>query len=79
MREKFVSGPKWWLVTVDRHVFASIKGEIDMTTMFKRSAQVLAITALAFGLAACGKSDDNKTAGQKLDAAIAPFLPGAKP
>jgi osmotically-inducible protein OsmY len=70
MREKFVSEPKWWLVTVDRHVFASIKGEIDMTTMFKRSAQVLAITALAFGLAACGKSDDNKTAGQKLDSAI---------
>lgn len=69
MREKFVSGPKWGLVTVTSHVFASIKGEIDMTTMFKRSAQVLAITALAFGLAACGKSED-KTAGQKLDSAI---------
>ena len=41
-----------------------------MTTMFKRSAQVLAITALAFGLAACAKTDDNKTAGQKLDSAI---------
>lgn len=41
-----------------------------MTTLFKRSAQVLAISALAFGLAACGKSDDNQTAGQKLDSAI---------
>ena len=36
---------------------------------FKRSAHILALTALAFGLAACGKSDD-KTAGQKLDSAI---------
>lgn len=41
-----------------------------MTTLFKRSAQVLAISALAFGLVACGKSDDNQTAGQKLDSAI---------
>ena len=40
-----------------------------MTQFFKRSAQILAITALSFGLAACGKSDD-KTAGQKLDSAI---------
>ena len=40
-----------------------------MTQLFKRSAQILAITALSFGLAACGKSDD-KTAGQKLDSAI---------
>lgn len=40
-----------------------------MSQIFKRSAQVLAITALSFGLAACGKSDD-KTAGQKLDSAI---------
>ena len=40
-----------------------------MTQFFKCSAQILAITALSFGLAACGKSDD-KTAGQKLDSAI---------
>ena len=40
-----------------------------MTQFFKRSAQILAITALSFGLAACGKSDE-KTAGQKLDSAI---------
>ena len=40
-----------------------------MTQFFKRSAQILAITALSFGLAACGKSED-KTAGQKLDSAI---------
>ena len=39
--------------------------------VFKRSISVLAVTALAFGLAACGKSDDNKTAGQKLDSAVA--------
>ena len=38
--------------------------------VIKRSIHVLAVTALAFGLAACGKSDD-KTAGQKLDSAIA--------
>ena len=38
--------------------------------VFKRSVHILAVTALAFGLAACGKSDDNKTAGQKLDSAI---------
>ena len=41
-----------------------------MTQFFKRSAQILAITALSFGLAACGKSDD-KTARQKLDSALA--------
>ena len=40
-----------------------------MSQFFKCSAQILAITALSFGLAACGKSDD-KTAGQKLDSAI---------
>ena len=40
-----------------------------MTQFFKCSAQILAITALSFGLAACGKSED-KTAGQKLDSAI---------
>ena len=40
-----------------------------MTQFFKCSAQILAITALSFGLAACGKSDE-KTAGQKLDSAI---------
>ena len=39
--------------------------------VFKRSVHILAVTALAFGLAACGKSDENKTAGQKLDSAIA--------
>ncbi|MEX8193743.1 BON domain-containing protein [Comamonas guangdongensis] len=35
-----------------------------------RSVHVLAVTALAFGLAACDKADDGKTAGQKLDSAI---------
>lgn len=38
--------------------------------MFKRSAQIVAITALAFGLAACGKKDESQTTGQKLDSAI---------
>lgn len=41
-----------------------------MTHMFKRSAQIVAITALAFGLAACGKKDESQTTGQKLDSAI---------
>lgn len=41
-----------------------------MSMIFTRTVQVLAISALAFGLAACGKTDDNKTAGQKLDSAI---------
>ena len=36
-----------------------------------RVVNVLAITALAFGLAACNKAEDNQTAGQKLDNAIA--------
>lgn len=41
-----------------------------MTVMTKRYVQIVAVTALAFGLAACGKNDDNQTAGQKLDSAI---------
>ncbi|RGE45264.1 BON domain-containing protein [Comamonas testosteroni] len=45
--------------------------------VFKRSVSVLAVTALAFGLAACGKSDDNRTAGQKLDSAVAQTQEGA--
>ena len=45
-------------------------GENKMSNMFKVSAQMIAISALALGLAACGKTDDNKTAGQKLDSAI---------
>lgn len=44
-------------------------------TMSKPAAhcivQILAISALAFGLAACNKADENQTAGQKLDSAIA--------
>jgi osmotically-inducible protein OsmY len=38
--------------------------------MTKRYVQIMAVTALAFGLAACGKNDDSQTAGQKLDSAI---------
>lgn len=41
-----------------------------MNHMFKRSTQIVAITALAFGLAACGKKDESQTTGQKLDSAI---------
>ncbi|MEQ6436995.1 BON domain-containing protein [Comamonas sp. w2-DMI] len=41
-----------------------------MTVMTKRYVQIMAVTALAFGLAACGKNDDSQTAGQKLDSAI---------
>ena len=45
-----------------------------MTSTFKpfhlRACQMLAITALSFGLMACGKGNDNQTAGQKLDGAI---------
>ncbi|MEG0149518.1 MULTISPECIES: BON domain-containing protein [unclassified Comamonas] len=40
-----------------------------MTSMSKRAIHMLAISTLAFGLAACGKSEE-KTAGQKLDSAI---------
>lgn len=35
-----------------------------------RACQMLAITALSLGLMACGKGNDNQTAGQKLDGAI---------
>lgn len=41
-----------------------------MTSVSKRTIHILAISTLALGLAACGKSDD-KTAGQKLDSGIA--------
>lgn len=36
----------------------------------QRIVQIIAVSALAFGLAACNKADDNQTAGQKLDQAI---------
>lgn len=42
-----------------------------MITNKQRVFQVIAISALAFGLAACNKADENKTAGQQLDTAIA--------
>lgn len=42
-----------------------------MNKASQRIVQVIAVTALAFGLAACNKADDNQTAGQKLDGAIA--------
>lgn len=41
-----------------------------MNVMTKRYVQIVAVTALAFGLAACGKNDESQTAGQKLDSAI---------
>lgn len=37
--------------------------------VIKRSVHILAVTALALGLTACGKSED-KTAGQQLDSTI---------
>lgn len=40
-----------------------------MTSMSKRTIHLLAISTLAFGLAACGKSED-KTVGQKMDSAV---------
>lgn len=39
-----------------------------MTFITQRCCQILAVSALAFGLAACGKTED--TAGQKLDSAV---------
>ena len=42
-----------------------------MTFTTQRYCHILAVTALAFGLAACGKGNDNQTAGQKLDSAVA--------
>ena len=41
-----------------------------MNKTTQRIVQIVAVSALAFGLAACNKADD-KTAGQKLDSAIA--------
>ena len=41
-----------------------------MNIATQRVVQSIAISALVLGLAACGKTDDNKTAGQKLDNAI---------
>ena len=37
----------------------------------QRMVSFLAISALALGLAACGKKDEEQTVGQKLDAAVA--------
>ena len=43
-----------------------------MNKSTQRIVQIIAVSALAFGLAACNKAgDDGKTAGQKLDSAIA--------
>lgn len=39
-----------------------------MTFITQRCCHILAVSALAFGLAACGKTED--TAGQKLDSAV---------
>lgn len=39
-----------------------------MSFITQRCCQILAVSALAFGLAACGKTED--TAGQKLDSAV---------
>ena len=36
----------------------------------QRMVSFLAISALALGLAACGKKDEEQTVGQKLDAAV---------
>lgn len=41
-----------------------------MNKTTQRIVQIIAVSALAFGLAACNKADDGKTAGQKLDSAI---------
>lgn len=42
-----------------------------MNTLIQRMAKIIAVSALAFGLAACDKAAENPTAGQKLDKAIA--------
>lgn len=42
-----------------------------MNKASQRIVQVIAVSALAFGLVACNKADDSQTAGQKLDSAIA--------
>lgn len=43
-----------------------------MNKSTQRIVQIIAVSALAFGLAACNKAaDDGQTAGQKLDSAIA--------
>ncbi|WP_027016472.1 BON domain-containing protein [Comamonas composti] len=41
-----------------------------MCLMMQRHCKIIAITALAFGLAACNKSPDEQTAGQRLDAGL---------
>lgn len=42
-----------------------------MNKTTQRIVQIVAVSALAFGLAACNKADDGQTAGQKLDNATA--------
>jgi hyperosmotically inducible protein len=42
-----------------------------ITKTFAKAGVVAAVAVLVLILGACGKSDDNKTAGQKLDGAIA--------
>jgi len=42
-----------------------------MSKSTQRIVQIIAVSALAFGLAACNKTDGNQTAGQKLDSAVA--------
>lgn len=71
VRVLFAGGSENCLVKVQAYAFVSFIWEHKMSNMFKISAQVIAVSALALGLAACGKTDDNKTAGQKLDSAIA--------
>lgn len=41
-----------------------------MSVYQQRLLQVLAVSALAFGLSACGPNTDTQTAGQKIDAVI---------
>lgn len=41
-----------------------------MSISHKSLLQILAVSALAMGLTACGPNNDNQTAGQKLDNAI---------
>lgn len=41
-----------------------------MNKATQRIVQIIAVSALAFGLTACNKADDSQTAGQKLDSAI---------
>ncbi len=48
-----------------------------MTQLHQRILQVLAVSALALGLAACGKSEE-QTAGQKMDSAVSSAEQAAK-